>query len=187
MKKLSDRQQLFCVYVAEGDNPSLAAVKAGYSEKGNRSRACRLMKKDEIRAEIRRLQEEIATLRILSVLERKKRLSEIARATMADYFETVNGRLQWKEGADKARAHSIFKIKTKTRTDKSGNIISQMMSVKLDNKIRAIHELSKMEGLYKQLPKSKKFDLNREESSARDARNILLERLQKYSKQHNTQ
>ena len=129
MKKLSDRQQLFCKYVAEGDNPSFAAVKARYSEKGNRSRACRLMKKDEIRAEIRRLQEEIATPRIVSVLERKKRLSEIARATMADYFETVNGRLQWKEGADKARAHSIFKIKTKTKTDKSGNIISQMMSV----------------------------------------------------------
>ena len=158
MKKLSDRQQLFCKYVAEGDNPSFAAVKARYSEKGNRSRACRLMKKDEIRAEIRRLQEEIATPRIVSVLERKKRLSEIARATMADYFETVNGRLQWKEGADKARAHSIFKIKTKTRTDKSGNIISQMMSVQSGDKVKAIHILNKMDGLYFQSSTTKKTD-----------------------------
>ena len=139
MKKLSDRQQLFCKYVAEGDNPSFAAVKARYSEKGNRSRACRLMKKDEIRAEIRRLQEEIATPRIASVLELKQRLTQIARATIGDYFEVVNGQLQWIEGADKAKAGGLFKIKTKTKIDKSGNIISQMMSVKLDNPIKAIH------------------------------------------------
>ncbi len=149
MKKLSNRQQLFCKYVAEGDNPSLAAVKAGYSEKGNRSRACRLMKKDEIRAEIRKLQEEIATPRIASVLELKQRLTQIIRANIGDYFKVVNGQLQWIEGVDKAMANSLFKIRTKTRTDKSGNIISQMMSVKLDNPIRAIHQLNKMDGLYR--------------------------------------
>lgn len=148
MKELSDRQKLFCKYVAEGDNPSLAAVKASYSEKGNRSRACRLMKKNEIRVEIRRLQEEIATPRIASVLELKQRLTQIIRADIWDYFEIVNGQLQWKEGADKERANSLFKIKTKTKTDKSGNIISKMMSVKPPDTIKAIHMLSKMEGLY---------------------------------------
>ena len=58
---MSSRQKLFCKYVAEGDNHSLAALKAGYSPRGNRSRACRLMKKDEIRVEIRDLADELAT------------------------------------------------------------------------------------------------------------------------------
>ncbi|MFC2044057.1 terminase small subunit [Chloroflexota bacterium] len=149
MKKLSDRQKNFCIYVAEGDNPSLAAVKAGYSEKGNRSRACRLMKKDEIRAEIRRLQEEIATPRIASVLEMKQRLTQIIRATIGDYFEVVNGQLQWKECVDKAMAYSLFNIKTKTRTDKAGNIISRTISVRSGDTLKAIHQLNKMDGLYR--------------------------------------
>ena len=149
MKKLSDRQKLFCKYVAEGDNPSLAAVKAGYSEKGNRSRACRLMKKDEIRTEIRKLLEEIATPRIASVLELKQRLTQIIRARIGDYIEVVDGQLQWIEGADKAMAHNLFKIKTETKTDNSDNIISQIISVSSTNVLKAIHELSKMEGLYR--------------------------------------
>ncbi len=149
MKKLSNRQQLFCKYVAEGDNPSLATVKAGYSEKGNRSRACRLMKKDEIRAEIRSLLDEIATPRIASVLELKQRLTQIIRARIGDYIEMVDGQLQWIEGVDKTMAHSLFKIKTKTKTDKSGNTISRIISVSSTNVLKAIHMLNKMDGLYR--------------------------------------
>ncbi|MFC2056397.1 terminase small subunit [Chloroflexota bacterium] len=158
MKKLSDRQKLFCEYVAEGDNPSLAAVGAGYSEKGNRSRACRLMKKNDIRAEIRRLQEEITTPRIASVLERKQLLTRIIRARIEDYFKVVNDQLQWIEGVDKEMAHSLFKIKTKTRTDKSGNIISQIISVKPGDALKAIRELNKMEGLYRRSSMTKETD-----------------------------
>ena len=148
IKKLSDRQKLFCTYVAEGDNPSLAAIQAGYSEKGNRSRACRLMKKDEIRAEIKRLQDEIASPRIASVLERKQQLSKIIRANMREYFEVVNEQLQWIANREKP-PDGLFEIKTKIRTDKSGNVISKMMSVKLGNIFKAIHMLNKMDGVYK--------------------------------------
>ena len=147
--RLSDRQKLFCKYVAEGDNPSLAAIKAGYSEKGNRSRACRLMKKEEIRAEIIRLQDDIASPRVASILELKKWLSEIARANMGDYFKVVNNQFQWIEGVDKAMANSLFKIRTKTRTDKSGNIILEKISIKSPDTLRAIHILCKLDGLYR--------------------------------------
>ena len=163
MKKLSYRQKLFCKYIAEGDNPSLAAIKAGYSKKGNRSRACRLMKKEEIGAEIKRLQEEIASPRIASVLELKKRLSEIARSKFSDYFEIVNGAIQWKEGADKERAGGLFKIKSVIKTDNFGNIISKTMSVKLPDVIKAIHVLNKMDGLYQQASRKKKAELQQEE------------------------
>ncbi len=147
-EKLSARQRLFCQYVAEGINPSLAAVQAGYSERGNRSRACRLIKRVEIRAEIRRLQEEIASPRIMTLQKRKERLSEIARACMADYIEVVNGNIRWKANKEKVPTDGIVKIETVTKTDKFGTTTTAI-SIKLGNTIKAIHELNKMEGLYR--------------------------------------
>ncbi len=160
-EKLSARQKLFCQYVAEGINPSLAAIKAGYSERGNRSRACRLMKKAEVRAEIRRLQEEMASPRIMTLQKRKERLSEIARACMADYIEVVNGNIRWKANKEKVPTDGIVKIETVTRTDKFGTTVTTT-SVKLGNTIKAIHELNKMEGLYRQRSKIQPADLSQE-------------------------
>ena len=160
-EKLSVRQRLFCQYVTEGINPSVAAIKAGYSERGNRSRACRLMKRAEIRAEIRRLQKEVASPRIMTLQKRKERLSEIARARMTDYFEVVSGDIRWKIDKEKVPTDGIVKIETVIRTDKYGTTITAT-SVKLGNTIRAIHELNKMEGLYRQRSKIQPTDLSQE-------------------------
>ncbi len=158
-EKLSVRQRLFCQYVAEGINPSLAAIKAGYSDRGNRSRACRLMKRAEIRAEIRRLQEEMASPRIMTLQERKERLSEIARARMADYLEVVDGNIQWKVDKEKVPTDGLAKIKTKSRTDKFGTTVTTT-SVTLGNTMKAIRELNKMEGLYRHRSKTQSTDLS---------------------------
>ncbi len=147
-EKLSARQRLFCQYVAEGTNQSIAAIKAGYSKKGNRSRACRLIKRAEIKAEIRRLQEEMASPRIMTLHERKVRLSEIARASLTDYFSVVNDSIKWNIDQEKVPTDGIFKIRTVSKTDKFGNTTTET-SVKLGNVIKAIHELNKMEGLYR--------------------------------------
>ena len=146
--KVTARQKLFCQYVAEGINPSLATIKAGYSPKGNRSRASRLIKRAEIQAEISRIQEEMASPRIMTLQKRIERLSEIAKAKITDYFEVVDGRLQWKANIEKAPPDGIFEIKTVTKTDKSGNV-TNTISVKLGDPIKAIHELNKMDGLYR--------------------------------------
>ena len=157
-KNLSIRQKRFCRYVAEGDSPSFAAIKAGYSERGNRSRACRLMKRDEIREEIRRLQEEIASPRIMTLQKRKERLTEIIRARITDYFEIVKGDIKWKVNKEMV-PDGIFQIKTVTKTDKFGTTTIST-SVKMGNVIKAIHELNKMEGLYRQHSKTQPTDLS---------------------------
>lgn len=175
---LPARQKLFCQYVAEGTNPSLAAIKAGYSPKGNRSRASRFTKRAEIQAEIRRLQGEIASPRIMTLQKRKERLSEIAKAKITDYFEVVNGGLQWKVNIEKAPPDGIFVMKTVTKTDKFGNVISTV-SVKLGDPIKAIHELNKMDGLHKQLPQPNESDLNRQTPHTVDARKKLLDEINK--------
>lgn len=180
MKKLSDRQKLFCKYVAEDNNPSTAATKAGYSAKGNRSQACKLMKREEIKAEIRRLQDEIITPQIASVLERKKRLTEIIRAKFTDYFEIVNGKVQWKESIGKEEADGIFEIKNITRTDKSGSTVATT-SITLIDPIKAINTLNQMDGLYKQSPTPQKpysqQELQDREEEGGNAREIILKRL----------
>ncbi len=160
-EKLSARQRLFCQYVAEGVNPSVAAIKAGYSERGNRSRACRLMKRAEIREEIRRLQEEMASPRIMTVQKRKERLSEIARARMGDYIEIVNGDIRLKFNKEDVLTDGVVEIETVTRTDKFGTTVTTT-AVKLGNVIKAIHELNKMDGLYRQRSKTQPKDFSQE-------------------------
>ena len=116
------------------------------------------MKKAEVRAEIRRLQEEMASPRIMTLQKRKERLSEIAKARLKDYYEVVNGNIQCKENKEKVPTDSIVEIKTVTKTDKFGTTTTAT-SIKLGNAIKAIHELNKMEGLYRQRSKTQLTDL----------------------------
>ena len=186
-RRLSDRQRLFCRYVAEGCYQSLAALKAGYSRNGNRSRASRLMKRQEIKEEIKRLQDEIASPLIASLMERKKILSEIARANMADYFETVGGQQVLK--LNKKIPNAIIQVTTKTKTDKRGNTITRT-SIKMADKIRAINELNKMDGAYPAVSKSNKRvsrqeamdELERQKQLSIEARKKFLHALEKLDK-----
>ena len=146
--RLSVRQKAFCRYVAEGFNPSQAALKSGYSEKGNRSRACRLMKRADVKKEIIKIQEEERSSRITTLQERKALISDIIRATTNS--AGIIGK--WKEINESESLDGVVEIKNVTVTDKRGNTKSTTL-VKLINPLTAIHILNKMEGLYKHPPK----------------------------------
>ncbi len=119
------------------------------------------MKRAEITAEIRRLQEKMASPRIMTVQKRKERLSEIIRARMTDYVEIVNGSIQLKTNKEKLPTGGISKMQTVTKTDKSGTTVTKT-SVKLGDTLKAIHELNKMDGLYRQRFNTQPNDLSRE-------------------------
>lgn len=57
MKKLSEREALFCAYAAEGADPRGCAARAGYSVAPSRA-AARLLAREDIRSRIKQLQEE---------------------------------------------------------------------------------------------------------------------------------
>ena len=118
------------------------------SENGNRSRACRLMKRAEILTEIYRLEAEIATPKIMTLHERKVRLTEIIRADITDYFEVINGRIQMKVNTDKVQANGLSVKKASDKTNKSYNI-NRATYIYFSNKIKAIKELNKMDGVYR--------------------------------------
>ena len=97
----------------------------------------------------------------MTLHERKVRLSEIAKASITDYFSVVNDSIQWKVNQEKVPTDGILKIRTASKTDKFGNTTTTTL-VKLGNVIKAIHELNKMDGLYRQRSKTKPTDLNQE-------------------------
>lgn len=57
MKKLSEKEALFCAYAAEGADPRGCAARAGYSVVPSRA-AARLLAREDIRNRIKQLQEE---------------------------------------------------------------------------------------------------------------------------------
>ena len=60
--KLTGRQELFCQEYAKNPNGTRAAIAAGYSSKGAKVRACKLLTKDNIRARIKAIHEDIKCL-----------------------------------------------------------------------------------------------------------------------------
>ena len=103
----------------------------------------------------------MASPRIAILQERKEMLSEILRSTIGEYFELVNGSIQWKVNPAKVPTNGISKIKTVTKTDKFGTTVTTT-SITLGNKIKAIHQLNKMEGLYRKRSKIQPNDLSQE-------------------------
>ena len=59
--------------------------------------------------------------------------------------------------------NGIFKIETVTKTDKFGNTVT-VTSIKLGDVIKAIRELNKMEGIYRQRSRAKTADCGKKEN-----------------------
>ncbi|MBA9078310.1 terminase small subunit [Rufibacter quisquiliarum] len=81
--KLTDKQQRFCEEYLVDLNATQAAIRAGYSEKTAYSMGWENLRKPEIRAAIDARLEEIA----LGAKETVKLISDIAKASLNDYFE----------------------------------------------------------------------------------------------------
>jgi hypothetical protein len=89
-----------------------------------------------------------AVSKVMTVIERKERLSEIARGRYAD-FVTAGPDGSWIDiGPEKINSAAICEVKTRTEYDDDGDKPSVIMSVKLHDPIRAIAELNKMEGAH---------------------------------------
>jgi len=77
MSELSPRQKIFCESYAETGNATEAAKAAGYSPKTAYSQGQRLLKNVEVQRYIRRLQDQAAKGRLLSIVRVKSFLSDV--------------------------------------------------------------------------------------------------------------
>ena len=114
MASWTDKQKRFVEEYCVDFNATQAAIRAGYSEKTARQSASRNMADPDIQAAIEERLEALA----MSAAEATKRLGDIARADMADFFvvdENANGeryaRLDLARLMEEGPSHLVKKVK----------------------------------------------------------------------------
>ncbi len=140
----NQRQETFCLEYFKSGNAAASAVKAGYSVKAVRQVSSRLLTFANIRARLKELRDKAEKDSIMSVIERKQRLSEIARAKIPD-FVGEDGITVDKSSPN---AGAVAEVTTKTKLYRKTGEAMNITNFKLHSPVQAINELNKMEGVY---------------------------------------
>ena len=81
MAELSERQRAFYRYVVQGYSQAEAYVKAGYSKRGARANAARMIAIDSVAAEVARLRKDAENDAVAGRRERMERLTKVVRGS----------------------------------------------------------------------------------------------------------
>jgi phage terminase small subunit len=148
----NQRHELFVQLIFESQGtPTPAyecAIHAGFSLKAARQVASRLLTYANIRARLDELNAAAASARIMSVQERKERLSEIGRARLTDFV--VEGQIKLPDKPKNTGA--LLKLKKKTVKVHEAVMSEEYTDIELLNPIAAIQELNKMDHTYAESP-----------------------------------
>jgi len=145
---MNQRQELFCRGVIAGKSGTQAAKDAGYSAKTAGRHAVRLTQNDSVKARIAQLNEMAVSAKVMTVLQRKERLSEIAMARLTDFVECGADGSWINVGLESVSSAAIQEITSSTEYDKDGSKPTVIIKLKLHPPVQAIAELNKMEGAY---------------------------------------
>ena len=126
-----------------GKNPGLSAILAGYPPKSAGAHATEILQRQRVKDYLRKLWEAAESPIIMSVRERKEKLSLIARGMVGDCVDK-DGNIDW--GAVK----EMPAVKGVTIEERDiGEATLRTIRVKLLNPVESIHELNLMEKLYR--------------------------------------
>lgn len=144
----NSRHEKFALARFKGKTQRDAALEAGYSSKTIDPSASRLLRNVKIIDRVQELHKEAASDGIMSVRERKERLSEIARARLTDYITCGPDRDLINVGPDSPNTAALQEITSRTEFDANGAGVAVITKIKLLNPVPAIDLLNKMEGEY---------------------------------------
>jgi phage terminase small subunit len=143
------KQDRFARNLFLGMSEREAYVQAGYSSKQLPAtldrNACELAKSSKVVARREELVKQAVDASVMTVLERKRRLSELGKASLVD-FMGEDGEPVLSRDVPNNSAASEYSVRT--RSTKDGDTIKER-TLKLRDPIAAIAELNKMDGLYK--------------------------------------
>lgn len=122
---MTSRQMKFCLEYANSGNATQAAIKAGYNEKTARSQGQRLLTKADIKNELQRLAEEMASSKIASAKEMQEVLTSIIRQELEEEVIVV-------EGCGDGMSEAVTKHKKPSTRDA----------------IKAVETLARMQGIF---------------------------------------
>ena len=147
---LTQRQEQFCLNIFQGMTQREAWVTAGYSGKYAVAiidkHACELANSGKIKGRIDELRSKLADEAISTEKERRKILTQIQRATVADFVDE-HGNLSIKDSSQ-LRTSAIQEIKT-VRT-----LLGYRTTLKLRDPVGAIDTHNKMDRIYSEIPAS---------------------------------
>ena len=150
--KLTQKQENFTLNLFQGMSQREAYVQAGYSDKGLPNaidvHASELAKNSKVIVRLSQLREKAESDKVMSVTERKERLSEIARARLTDYQESGQDGGWINIGPESPNTAALSEIVSTTKYDENGASPTLISRVKLHNPVTAIAELNKMERIY---------------------------------------
>ncbi|MFA5385739.1 MAG: terminase small subunit [Eubacteriales bacterium] len=154
--KLTQKQERFTRFLFDGLSQREAWIKAGYSSNYAPAiidtHACVLAKSDKVKIRLAELNAEADNKSVMSVLERKQRLTEIARPRITDFMELGQDGSWVNIGPETPNSGAISEIHSRTEYDEDGAHPTVHTSVKLHNPVQAIQELNKMEKIYSDAP-----------------------------------
>jgi phage terminase small subunit len=92
-RKLSDKQERFCLEYVKDSNGTQSAIRAGYSERTANEQASRMLAKVNIQERVAELQAEIAKRNKISIDECVGLLTSMARFDIASMYDEEGGLL----------------------------------------------------------------------------------------------
>ena len=147
-KRLSQKQETFCVKYFELGNAGEAARLAKYSPRTADVIGRENLQKPTIQARLQELRAEVKSAAIMNVQERQERLTEIARARLTDFMELGQDGSWVNIGKETPQGGAIQEIHSRTEYDDDGAHPTVHTSVKLHDPMKAIAELNKMDKIY---------------------------------------
>jgi phage terminase small subunit len=138
--RLTQKQETFCLKYFELGNATEAALIAGYSPKTVRHIASINLTKVNIQSRLQELRQKAEDAAISTVRERQKILTQIQRATVADFVDE-HGNLDI-DSKEKLNTAAVAEIKTE-RT-----LTGIKTTLKLRDPVGAIAEHNKMDKVY---------------------------------------
>ena len=149
--KLTQKQENFCLNVFQGMSQREAYIqsyKPNYAITTIDANASRLASNEKVLKRLTELREKAQNNKIASVIERKEILSEIARASMANFVEVGQDGAWFNIDNTNLNSRAIQSVQSKTILGKDGADDAVFIRVNLHNPIDAIKELNKMDGVY---------------------------------------
>jgi phage terminase small subunit len=147
---LTIREEKFCFeYLATGGNGTQAFLRVNplMTDGSAHVAANRLLRKATVQARIAELRQELASREVMSLAERRARLTAIGRGDQSDIWETLPGGRQRMRPLDEMTPQQRLAIQE--LIEEEGRY-GPKRKVKLYSSVDAIDLLNRMDGLYRQ-------------------------------------
>ena len=149
--RLTQKQENFARYLFGGLSQREAWIKAGYSSNYAPSiidiNACKLAATPKVKLRCNELNQKAEDDSVMGKLERKQRLSEIARARLTDFVEAGADGAWINIGLESVNSAALQSVKSKTEYDSEGTHPTVITDIKLHDPVKAMTVLNEMDDI----------------------------------------